>query len=255
MRRIQLKLCYDGSGFSGWQIQPDATTVQGVLEDAIERITGQRSRVTGASRTDAGVHALEQVAVFDTESNLEPSVIVKAINANIPPKVRVLEAKYTKADFHPRFSAKGKTYVYLIDNSQVRNPFLINYAYHNPRDLHIDAMKEAAGYLIGKHDFKSFQGSGCSAKTTIRHLRRLDIHESSEVGFGPVKLTGRFVLFEFEADAFLRYMVRNIVGTLIEVGLGKLNPTDIKGILQARDRTSSGPTAPATGLYLKKIQY
>ncbi|NOX20489.1 MAG: tRNA pseudouridine(38-40) synthase TruA [Nitrospirae bacterium] len=255
MKRVKLKLCYDGSGFSGWQIQPDAVTVQGVLEEAIERVTGQRSRVTGASRTDAGVHALEQVAVFDTESALPPLVIVRALNANIPVQVRVLEASYVDGDFHPRFSARGKIYVYIIENSQIRSPFLVNYAYHNPRKLHVDAMKEAASYLIGRHDFKSFQGSGCSARTTIRDLRKLDIQIVSEVGFGPVRLTGRFILFEFEADAFLRYMVRNMVGTLVEVGLGKLRPVDIKEILRACDRTRSGPTAPGQGLYLKKILY
>ncbi len=254
-RKIRLTLCYDGSYASGWQIQPDVITFQGLLEEALFRITSERLRVTGASRTDRGVHALEQVATFKTSSHHPPEVFHRALNGILPPFIRVLSACYCEDEFHPRFSATSKEYVYLLENSSVRTPFLLRYAGYVKGGLDVDAMRKACKYLIGKRDFKAFQASGCSAKTTIRELKRLGIRECDEIEFLSMPLKGRFLVFYFEADAFLRYMVRNIVGTLIEVGLGRYSPERVGQILQSRDRRQAGPTAPAEGLYLFRIHY
>lgn len=254
-RKIKLLLSYDGSYASGWQVQPDRHTYQGLLEDALKRLTGQRVRVVGASRTDRGVHAVEQVVAFRTSSEHPPEVFRRALNGILPPYIRVKEAEYTTDDFHPRFSARSKEYIYVLENSPVRTPFLLKYACYNGRELNVEAMKEAALFLVGKKDFRAFQAAGCSARTTVRDVKRLDIRLCNEIGFLSIPLKGRFILFHIQADAFLRYMVRNMVGTLIEVGLGRYKASWVQKVIESRDRTQAGPTAPPEGLYLYRIHY
>ncbi len=254
-RKIKLLLSYDGSYASGWQVQPDRLTYQGLLEEAIRRLTGENTRVVGASRTDRGVHAIEQVAAFSTSSEHPPEVFRRALNGILPPYIRVKEAEYTTDDFHPRFSASSKEYIYVLENSPVRSPFLLKYACYRGRELNVEAMKEAASYLVGKKDFRAFQATGCSAKTTVREVMRLDITATEEIGFLSMPIRGRFIVFHIEANAFLRYMVRNMVGTLIEVGLGRYPASWVQEVVESRDRTRAGPTAPPEGLYLYRIHY
>ncbi len=254
-KKIRLVLSYDGSHASGWQIQPDRITYQGLLEDALFRLTGERIRVVGASRTDRGVHALEQVVAFRTSSQHPPDVFHRALNGILPPYIRVKDASYTTEDFHPRFSARSKEYIYVIDNSPVRSPFLLKYACYKGKELNVDAMKEAASFLLGKKDFRAFQASGCSAKTTVREIMKFDITLSKKIEFLSIPLCGRFIVFHVQANAFLRYMVRNMVGTLVEVGLERYLPAHVKEILESLDRTQAGPTAPPEGLYLYRINY
>ncbi len=255
LKKLKLLISYDGSYASGWQVQPDRLTYQGLLEEAIKRITGENTRVVGASRTDRGVHAIEQVVAFRTSSEHPPEVFRRALNGILPPYIRVKEAEYTTDDFHPRFSARSKEYIYVLENSPVRTPFLLKYACYTGRELDVEAMKEASSFLVGKKDFRAFQAAGCSAKTTIRDVKRFEIRVCDEIGFLSIPLKGRFILFHVEADAFLRYMVRNMVGTLIDVGLERYKASWIHELLESRDRTQAGPTAPPEGLYLYRIHY
>lgn len=255
MKTIKLTIQYDGTNYSGWQIQPDRITIQGLLEGALKKITGHDIKTIAAGRTDAGVHALEQVVSFRTDSNLSPEIFKRALNALLPDDIRVLSSIYTEADFHPRYDAKSKSYVYIINNSKIKNPFLLRYTYHFSKTLNTDKMYEASRYLIGCHDFRSFQASGCAAGSTVRTVYKIDIVDTDSIRFLDFLLHGNFIIFRFEADAFLRYMVRNMVGTLIEVGVEKLLPSQIKDIIDAKDRKKAGPTAPPQGLFLEKIYY
>jgi len=246
-RNLKLVLEYDGSRFHGWQYQLGVRTVQGVLEDAIARLTGESKRVFAAGRTDSGVHALEQVVNFHTESSHAPEVFVRALNAILPGDVAVLDCEEPEPKFNARSWAKGKIYRYLVYNRPRRRAFGHLYCWHIPEPLDIEAMKEAAKYLIGEHNFKSFQASGRDneGKNPVREMRRIDI-KKTEPGY---------VCFEFEAKSFLRQMVRNIIGTLVMAGRGKIRPEDMKQILEAKNRKSAGPTAPGAGLYLVKVFY
>lgn len=255
MRNLRLLIEYDGTGFYGWQSQRRGPTVQGALEDAIERLTGRRESLHAAGRTDSGVHALGQVAAFRTDSRLAPQVMKNAINAMLPQSIRVIEAAPAPEDFHPRFGARAKLYRYVISNTAHLSPFAARYAWRVRGALDLDAMANAAGALVGRHDFRSFMGAGSDVKTTEREVYSLTVSEAPKMGFMGAELAGRFVVIEARADGFLRHMVRNIVGTLVLVGGSRLKPGDMAGILKAKDRSAAGPTAPGRGLFLVGVEY
>jgi tRNA pseudouridine38-40 synthase len=255
MRHIKLIIQYDGTDYSGWQVQVKDVTVQGLLEKALSEITGGHTRITGAGRTDAGVHALEQTAAFSTASDLEPGVFQRALNAHLPDDIRVIDSEEVPENFHPRYSARNKTYSYLISHHGSYSVFLKRYSWQMSYTLNCDAMKEGAGYLIGKRDFSSFRASGCSSKHPVRDIHELQIQRLDAVDFMGFHFNVPLINISIKANAFLRHMVRNIVGTLVEVGMGKITPAKMKEILEANDRRLAGKTAPARGLFLEKISY
>ena len=255
MRFIRLLIEYNGAGYHGWQSQKADRTLQETIRTAIGSITGEDIRLTGASRTDAGVHALGQVAVFPTGSALTADTFRRALNAKLPPDIRIRSVVETDGQFHPRFDAIRKSYLYLISTDRVRSPFLYPYLWYVMADLDTVSMREAAATLLGERDFSAFRGSGCGAKTTNRTVLSLDIAELDEISFMTSSLRGRFLRVRIEANAFLRHMVRNIVGTLVEVGTGKTSADAFSRILESCDRTKAGPTAPPQGLFLEEIIY
>lgn len=255
MRHIKLLLEYDGSNYQGWQSQKTGNTIQDILSERIVSITGNQIRLVGASRTDAGVHALGQVAAFSTTSDLGIDVLKRALNAKLPDDIRVLTIEETDGTFNPRFDALKKRYIYLMSTGRNESAFLHKYRWQMKASLDLDAMKKAALLLIGEHDFSSLRGSGCSAKTTLRQIHSLEITALHAMEFMSVSIRGDYIKISIEANAFLRHMVRNIVGTLVEVGKGKIAVEDVSAILNARDRTKAGPTAPAAGLFLEKVFY
>jgi tRNA pseudouridine38-40 synthase len=255
MKHIKILLQYDGTNYSGWQIQKKDTTIQGLLEDAVFSVTSQRVRVTGAGRTDAGVHALEQAAVFGTDSGLEPDVLHRALNANLPDDIRIIHSEECPADFHPRYDAKNKIYSYLISRTGPYSVFLKRYSWQMPYQLNSDTMRTAAGYLIGKQDFSSFRASGCSSKHPVREIMDISISETDSIEFIALRFNAPVIKISIQANAFLRHMVRNIVGTLVEIGRGNFPPEKMKETLEAKDRRIAGITAPACGLFLEKIEY
>lgn len=252
---IRLSIAYDGSSYQGWQSQRSGKTVQDTISYAIFVVTGERVRLTGASRTDAGVHSLEQVAAFETSSRLSPDTVRRALNANLPADIRVLTAETADEGFHPRYDALGKTYCYLIHQGELSSAFLHRYVWHIRNKLDSDAMKKASACLIGVHDFSSFRGSGCGAKHPKREIVSLSITHHRRMSFMTMPVRGDFLRIEIQANAFLRHMARNIVGTLAEVGRGSIPHEQMKKILQSCRREDAGPTAPASGLFLKKIIY
>lgn len=249
VRNIRLVLEYDGTGYHGFQAQDNTAlpTIQGELEGAIETICREKLRITGSGRTDAGVHALGQVVNFHTRSTVPTERFPAALNSVLPRDIRVKEAEAVPLDFHARFDAVSKTYVYLVDNRPLTSVFLRNYAYHVSLPLDVGAMRRAAELLVGTQDYASFRSSGSSVKTSVRTIYEFDIQES-EACNGIIK-------FKVRADGFLYNMMRNMVGTLLEVGLGKFSVEDVAAILAARDRRLAGPTAPPCGLYLVEVEY
>ena len=246
MPTFRLTLEYDGADFEGWQVQPAGRrTVQGALETAIEKVTSQRVRVTGSGRTDAGVHAEGQVATVAVESALEPERLRLALNGVLPPDVAVLDVALAPEGFDPRRDATSKLYRYSIWNAPSRSPLRRRRALCLRRRLDLPALRRAAEALVGHHDFASFQGAGSEVATTDRTLLRLDV--TGEAG-GVVNLW-------FEGTGFLRHMVRNLVGTLLEVGSGRRSPDEMAGILAARERRRAGPTAAPQGLTLVAVRY
>lgn len=261
---IKLLIEYDGTKYHGWQRQANLLTVQEVLEDVLGRITKQTVKITGASRTDSGVHALGQVVSFKTNLQIDETSWVKAINSLLPHDIRIKSAEYVHPEFNARFSAKGKKYQYAILNAEQMSPFLRNYSWHVKRPLDLSVMKEAAVYLLGTHDFSSFRSSECSAKSPVRTLEKIEVAmlippplTGGGQGEGELRVfpDNPLILFTFEARSFLQHMVRNIVGTLEEVGRGRFKPTDIKSILEKKDRRHAGQIAPSQGLFLVKIKY
>lgn len=255
MRKIKLLLEYDGTAYQGWQVQENGLTIQGIIEDRIFKITGEQSRVIGASRTDAGVHALGQVAAFRTESRFDPETIKKALNALLPQDIRVLDASEVDDSFNPRDSAVKKSYFYIIANQRESSAFLYRYAWLVQQQLNLKSMIDAAQILIGEHDFSSFRGTGSSTKNPVREVFSLSIERFEKLDFMTASLDGKFIKLRIEANGFLRHMVRNIVGTLVEIGRGRFTADRIKEILESHDRKLAGPTAPAIGLSLEKIMY
>jgi tRNA pseudouridine38-40 synthase len=255
MRKIRLLLQYDGTSYHGWQIQTDGLTIQGILEDRVFRITGERSRVTGASRTDAGVHALGQVAVFRTGSELDTATIKRALNAVLPRDIRVIEASVAESSFRPRDDAVGKSYFYLIAHRGESSAFLHRYTWEVSHGLDLPSMLRASEVLVGRHDFSSFMGAGSGIKDPVREIFSLSIEELGKIDFMTVGLKGSFLKIRMAADGFLRHMVRNIVGSLVETGRGRISADEVKDILESRDRKRAGQTAPPNALFLEKIRY
>jgi tRNA pseudouridine38-40 synthase len=244
VRNIKLLLCYDGTDFSGWQRQRDRRTVQQEIEEAIGRLTGTASTTRACGRTDAGVHALGQVAHFYTASLHPAEVFVKGLNALLPRDVRVLEASEVAESFHATLDAKGKLYRYVIDNGPIADPCQRRYSHHVFQPLDVPLMHQAAQSLLGRHDFHSFETHWPNRTSSVRTIQRIAV--------SPV---GRFVWLEVEADGFLYNMVRTITGTLILVGLNRWPPARVAKALAAEDRQQAGPTAPPQGLFLVRVRY
>lgn len=250
MRNLKLILSYDGSEYSGWQIQPDAATIQGTLASAIGRLTGEKVLPQGSGRTDAGVHALAQVATFSTASTVPVENFVKALNDILPPSIRVVESVEVPADFHARKSAHAKTYRYRILRSPIGSPFIARYVWHFPYPLDEPSMARAAAQAVGEHDFTSFaavdpeRGREDSEPSNVR-----TIMDSCW------KRDGEEFIYTVRGDGFLHHMVRNLVGTFVLVGKGTLQVEEIVRILESRNRSSAGPTAPASGLCLVAVEY
>jgi tRNA pseudouridine38-40 synthase len=255
MRRIKITLQYDGTSYQGWQVQPSGITIQGMLEERILRITGEPVTFIGAGRTDAGVHAIAQIASFDSSSGLDNVVIKRALNALLPPDVRIVAIEDCTGDFHPRYSALRKRYFYLIANTDDVPVFWGRYVWWVKAPLDVEGMKAASGFLRGRHDFSSFRGAGCGARSPVREVYCLEAERFRELAFFSSRFGGNFIKISLEGDGFLRHMVRNIVGTLVEVGRGKIPPETVRDILLSRDRRRAGQTAPAKGLFLDKVIY
>lgn len=254
-KQIRLVLQYDGTDYSGWQVQPEARTIQGVLEEALVKIDPASSRIVAAGRTDAGVHAIEQIACFSTDVDHPPYVFQNALNAQIPKDIRILSAEYCDPGFHPRFNAIRKSYFYIVHQGHIPSPFLTRYCWSLPYNLNVAQMQEAAAHLIGRHDFTSFRAAGCGARSAEREIYFISVSKEKSMRFLQFDLQGNFMLLRIEANAFLRHMVRNIMGTLIEIGRGKSKPGDMAEILSKKDRSAAGPTAPPEGLFLEKVEY
>lgn len=255
MRYIKLLLEYDGTDYYGWQSQKSGGTIQDIIKEKVRDITGEEVKLTGASRTDAGVHALGQVAVFRTDSRLAPDVIMRALNAKLPADIRIMDAEETGGDFHPRYDATRKSYFYIISEDRRHSAFLHRYIWYVHSALDTALMGQAALLSLGEHDFSSFRGAGCSAKHPVRTVYSAEISRLFQMDFMTVPFKGNFIRIRIEANAFLRHMVRNIVGTLVEVGKGGISPAQFGEILAACDRTKAGSTAPSKGLFLEEICY
>jgi tRNA pseudouridine38-40 synthase len=247
VRNLKLTLQFDGTDYVGWQRQPSGTSIQQLIEDALAPIEHGPVSVQGAGRTDAGVHALAQVASATVTNALEGPAMARALNAALPRDVRVLTVEEMPEPFHARFDARSKTYEYRIVNAPLVSAFLHRYVWHVPQPLDAGAMRTAAGALVGQHDFAGFQGAGTPVASTERTILALDVEDGG--GFDlplVIRVTG---------DGFLRHMVRNIVGTLVEVGVGRWDPWHPLAVLDSRDRSKAGRTAPPQGLFLTRVQY
>lgn len=243
--RFKLTLEYDGGPFQGWQRVVGGPSVQGALEDAVEKLAGVRSEVIGAGRTDAGVHAFMQVAHVDIDKPLAPGVVRDALNAHLrPAPVAVLEAEQAAPDFHARFSAVRRAYLYSIVNRRAPLTVAHGHAWRVGGPLDAEAMHAAAQRLIGKHDFTTFRDTACQAKSPVKTLDQVNVTRSGDA-----------IAVRCEAQSFLHRQVRSIVGTLVEVGLGKMSADDVAAVLAAKDRAQCGPVAPPDGLYLTRVDY
>jgi tRNA pseudouridine38-40 synthase len=247
---LKLTIEYDGTDLVGWQRQPAGTSVQGLLEDALAAFEGAPVTVHGAGRTDAGVHALAQVASVALTATHETAAIQRGLNAVLPSSVRVVSIEDAPPGFHARFDATGKVYEYRIVNAPFISPFLVRHAWHVPQPLDVEAMRVAGRALLGRHDFAAFQGAGSDVRDTVRTIESIDWREKA----GAMRETAPLAIV-LTADGFLRHMVRSIVGTLVEVGVGRWPPAEVAGILNSRDRGRVGRTAPPDGLFLVQVRY
>jgi tRNA pseudouridine38-40 synthase len=255
MRNLKLTLSYDGTDFAGWQVQPDAPTIQGTLATAIGRLTGEKVLPQGSGRTDAGVHALAQVATFSTASPIPEENFVKALNDILPASIRVTGIAAVPAEFHARKSARAKTYRYRIYRDGICPPFLARYVWHYPFPSDEGAMAEAATVVVGEHDFTSFaavdpekrEGGDCPGEPPATNVRR--------VFSSGWEREGNEFIYTVRGNGFLHHMVRNLVGTFILIGKGTLSHDDLRRILAARNRSLAGATAPASGLFLVSVEY
>ena len=245
MRNIKLLIEYDGTNYHGWQVQPNGLTIQEVIEKRIEVMTGEHVRLIASGRTDAGVHALGQVANFRTSASIPVEGLWWGLNSLLPPDIVIQSAEEVEAEFHAQHRVKRKTYRYLILNGKVPSAIYRNYSWHIPLPLDVSAMQDAAGMLLGKKDFSTFRAADPDSNDAVREIFRA----------GWLMKEGNFLAFTIEADGFLKYMVRNIVGTLVEVGKGKIRAEEFRRILEARDRRQAGNTAPAQGLFLVEVIY
>ena len=245
LHNIKLVLAYDGSRYHGWQRQPHGITIQEVIEEKIQMMAGDAVTLIASGRTDAGVHAVNQVCHFKTRSQIEPTALKKGLNSLLPDDILVVKAEYVSPDFHARYDAKTKTYEYRILNREEPDIFQRQHVWHIRRPLDVEEMRNCMNLLAGTHDFSSFKSSGSGNMNPVRSVLNAGI-------YGPEEGLLRVVI---EADGFLRHMVRNIVGTLVEVGFGKINSTGFKEIMESRDRSLAGVKAPPQGLFLVKVRY
>jgi tRNA pseudouridine38-40 synthase len=272
---FKLTLAYDGTDFRGWQIQPGEVTVQGELQKALGRITGESPLPQGSGRTDAGVHALAQVASFALEAPIPPENLLRALNRTLPPSIRILEARKVQSTFHARHSAVAKTYEYRVFREALCPPFLARYVHACPWPMDVEALQKSARLFVGEHDFLSFAATDpdlanraidADAMTDSRLMPRPDFRLESPAA--PTVKTifsscweegrceeGSLLVYRVRGSGFLHHMVRNLVGTMLDVGRGHLQLTEIPGILAARSRSAAGPTAPARGLFLHSVEY
>ena len=244
-KNIRLILEYVGTRYHGWQRQKEDATIQAFVEDSIQMMVGEPIKLIGSGRTDAGVHALHQICNFNTRSNIDPESFRRGLNSLLPDDIFIRQADYVPLDFHSRYSIKSKCYEYRIWNGPEVNIFLRNYTWHVRENLDAEDMRKCMLMLTGKHDFSSFKSSGSGNKDPVREIFRAELH-------GPEDGVLRFV---FEADGFLRHMVRNIMGTVIEVGKGRISSDAFKKIFQSRDRQKAGIKAPPQGLFLTMVKY
>ena len=244
MPRLLITLRYDGTAYHGWQVQPNGVTVQQVLQDAVEAVTGVRAGITGCSRTDAGVHADMFCCALDTASPLRGDKLASALNFHLPRDIAVYNVREVAADFHPRYHARGKRYIYCIWNGSQRHPVYDRYALHRKQPLDETLLSRAAADYIGMHDFAAFCAAGSDVQDTVRTVRDCRVERQ-----------GDLVVFSVEADGFLYNMVRIMVGTLLEIADGRLAADAIPTILASGDRANAGPTAPAKGLCLQQVFY
>ncbi|UCD85586.1 MAG: tRNA pseudouridine(38-40) synthase TruA [Deltaproteobacteria bacterium] len=244
MRSIKLVIEYEGTNYHGWQTQRNASTIQEVLGDKLRIITDEVVKTTAASRTDAGVHARGQTVNFKTNSGIEPEALQRGLNSLLPPDIVVRSVSEVEEDFNSRRDAKSKVYQYIILNRKIPSTLYRRFSWFIPEQLDVRAMKKAAALLKGEHDFSSFRASDCDSSTPWRRVKRISVRKEKD-----------FIKINIEANAFLRYMVRSIVGSLVEVGRGKITVNEFGQILEARDRTRAGPTAPAQGLFLVEVKY
>lgn len=244
-RNLKLIIEYDGSRYHGWQRQKENRSIQGEIEKALKTITASRVTLIGSGRTDAGVHARGQVANFKCDTRLEPETLVNALNSLLEEDIVIQACKPVGTTFHARYDAKSKVYHYRILNRPLPAAIGRQYSWFIRKPLNQEAMRAAIAHLIGRHDFKTFAGSGSARQQMIRRIYSAGLTEQDD----------GLLVFEIEADGFLRYMVRSIVGTMVDVGLGKITPADFKNILDSRDRSQAGVTAPARGLILIKVNY
>ena len=244
MKNIRLTIEYDGKDFNGWQKQPNKLNIQGEIERAIEEITGEKVDLIASGRTDAGVHALAQMANFKTNSNLPVEKYPIALNTKLKKSIRIQKAEEVEEDFHSRYHCKQKTYRYVINNSEQGSSIYRNLEYFVPNKLNVEKMQEAVKYFEGEHDFKAFKASGTSSKSSVRTIYKTKVEKQ-----------GDRIVIELTGNGFLYNMVRIIAGTLVEVGLGKIEPNEIPEIIEKGERARAGKTLPPLGLYLVKVEY
>lgn len=244
MRNIKLTIEYDGKDFNGWQKQPNKLNIQGEIERAIEEITGEKVDLIASGRTDAGVHALAQMANFKTNSKLPVEKYPIALNTKLKKSIRIQKAEEVEENFHSRYHCKQKTYRYIINNSGQGSSIYRNLEYFIPNKLDVEKMQEAVKYFEGEHDFKAFKASGTSSKSSVRTIYKAKVEKQ-----------GERIIIELTGNGFLYNMVRIITGTLVEVGLGKIKPEEISEIIEKKERANAGKTLPPQGLYLVKVEY
>lgn len=244
MRNLLMTIQYDGSAYHGWQVQSNALTVQEVFQNAVEKVFRSRLDIKGCSRTDSGVHANMYCVSLKTDMNIDCLGALRAMNTALPPDIAVIDCREVPSDFHPRYSCKSKEYVYKIYNGSIRNPFLQKYAFHYRYALDAELMDREAQAFLGKHDFSGFCSARSDIEDTVRFVKNVS-----------VKREGDMVLFTVEADGFLYNMVRIMVGTLLFVNEGKIKPGELKDVIDSKDRSRAGKTAPPQGLYLNRVNY
>lgn len=244
MRNIKLIIEYEGTNYSGWQSQDSVVGIQGVIERAIEKVTGEKVKLIAAGRTDAKVHAKGQVANFYTESKIPAQRFKASLNIKLPDDIKIIESEEVDLDFHSRFSASKKRYRYIIYNDKTPRPLYRNFSYHVHRNLNIQEMRKTIKYFIGEKDFRSFMGRTAVVHTTVKEIYSIEILEK-----------GEFIEIVVVGKSFLKNMIRIIVGTLVYVGIGRIKSKDVEKIIEGRKRSLAGVTAPAQGLFLEKVYY
>ena len=245
MQNIKLVVEYDGTAYHGWQRQKTDRTIQGEIENALKTMTEKPISLAGSGRTDAGVHALGQTAHFKSDAGLSPDIYVRGLNSLLPDDIHIKACQLVDPEFHARYHVLSKIYQYRILNRDMPSIMERHYVWHIKHLLNVEEMQKAASYFVGEHDFKAFEGTGSPRTSTVRHVIRAEIRPG----------THGQILFNIEANGFLRYMVRNVMGTLVDVGKGRIFAEDVKRILLARNRSLASATAPARGLFLMKVNY